>query len=214
MHTKDKKMSITNYKKELAKLTKKQLLDLISINPKIAEILELKNADCFQNHNDGQNGVDGYRKDGHAVEIKTQIYYGNFLLKGRGKYGGITFSLYNKKIQNNEYIIVVGLDYETGEVYYRFGFYFSAIAKYYLHSVELSKNKPYSNYDFLPKHYVNDDTFTVLYIADEKTLEKNKEKFDNKFFKFLKSYYNPLGLNKNIYRIKQHTKGKNVNNQL
>jgi len=194
-------MSITNYKKELAKLTKKQLLELTQINPKIAEILELKNADCFQNHNDGQNGVDGYRKDGHAVEIKTQIYYGTYKLRGNGVYGAISFSLYNKKIQNNEYIIVVGLNQITGELYYRFGFYFSAIAKHYLHSVELSKNKLM----FSPKHYVNDDTFEVLYIADEKTLEKNKEKFDNKFFKFLKSYHNPMGLNKKMYEVKKES---------
>jgi len=170
---------ITNYKADiLSKLSKQELLNLIDINGLLIEKLELDHMGATISED--TSGPDGYLAD-EAVEIKAQIYQGNFKLLGRGKYGSPSEALYNEKIKSNEVITLVGSDQATGEVYYRFEITFDAIASYYKAAVR----KGWGNYDLIPLHYMNHDSFKILYVADKATLQANSSKFQPKFLRYL-----------------------------
>lgn len=174
-----------NYKDHLRTLSIEQLIDFITITPDFAEKLEIELAGGT--HLSNINGPDGYHTGrAEILEVKAQIWKGVYTLRGRGKYGMVSVPLYEKKMETNERVIVVGYDYWTGEVYYRFSFKFEAIADLYLRAVQLSSDKNWGNFDFLPKHYVDHPTFEVLHVAPLDVLEANEHKLQRKFLKMLK----------------------------
>lgn len=176
-------MPVTNYKNELRKMKKEDIIKFIEVNGHLAEMFELASADCVANTNNGANGVDGFDRDtGRPVEIKTQIYKGNFTLRGRGKYGSVNPALLAKKRAVNERVIVSGSCAHTGEVYYRFSFDFDAIAPRYAEVVEVSADKQWGNCDVYPQHYMNHPSFEVEYVAPPVVLESNQDKFMKKFY--------------------------------
>lgn len=132
------------------------------------------------------NGADGYyeeKKGGYSkwIEVKSQIYTGRenaTLLMGRGKYSRPTYGLWEKKMDEGEWVYVVGLD-KRGNCYYIFEFPFLVVSDMYRERIG------WSTYDMLPKHYMGGKGFSVCYIADRELLEGNREKFQKKFYRKL-----------------------------
>lgn len=121
-------------------------------------------------HNKAVNGVDGWLPNGDPVEIKSQVFNadsetkkGPYQLRGRSKFGGMSLEVHNEKYSRNELTVVVGADTD-GVVYYRYSFRFPAISQYYLHCLEMSQGKSYSNCDVLPKHVMQHESFKMHYI--------------------------------------------------
>jgi len=173
-----------NYKDHLKHFTKKELIEMMTVTPEMVEKIEVEA--CGGTHFDNINGPDGCDKNGY-IEVKSQRYRGNYKLFGRGKFGSISYENYKKKLKENELVIITGYDEKTGEKYYSFSFRFEAIAERYLDAVKKSKNKGWSNFDTIPYHYKDHPSFNVDFVADYRTLIKNKHKFRPRFLKFLLS---------------------------
>lgn len=136
-------------------------------------------------HNTEYNGVDAFCPEtGCHVECKNQNYSGNFLLRGRAKYGGASQAIFDKKYAANEWTIVNGTC-NDGIMYYEFGFNFEAIADQFEKDLLRNSTKDYYNIDVLPKHYAHHSTFEVLYICPMDTLMANEHKFTQNFYKML-----------------------------
>jgi hypothetical protein len=174
-----------NYKHELMKLSKNELIKYIEISPSMVEKFEAENAGAT--HITEVNGSDAELPCGRSVEIKTQCYIGNYQLRGRGKYGSATMDIYKRKLDKNEHTIVAGYEPSSGEIFYRFSFDFSAIAPRYFECVQdrISRGLGPTNYDTYPTHYINHDSFKIEYVAEPVLLHFNKTKFTNKFYNFL-----------------------------
>lgn len=175
-----------NYKAELMKYSKEELIALLPLSDTFVEKIESELYGA--KHSAEVNGPDAYMPDGSHVEIKTQKYLGKFQLRGRGKFGSISDEIYKAKLAANETVIVVGYCATTKEVYYRFEFKFSAIASMYEYTLQRSKDKDWSNYDTIPCHYADDKTFKVLYVAPVDVLKENKHKFVPNFYERLVRY--------------------------
>jgi len=172
-----------NYKDNLRAMSKTELLESIRVDPDMAERCEVEY--IGGTHLTKINGPDGVLDDGRHIEIKSQRFNGNFTLRGRGKFGAVSQQIYDTKIKENEIVIVTGYDEGNGDVYYRFQLDFDAIAEDYQRVVNTSIDKQWGNYDMLPPHYANHNSFNVNYIAKQEHLDNNKYKFQNKFYKFL-----------------------------
>lgn len=185
-----------NYKLEaLAHMSKEELLDYIKIDPHFVEFIEAKRMGAV--HTGVGNGPDAYL-NGREVEIKTQVWNGNYQLRGRGKFGAVSMSMYKRKLESNELINIVGYCPASGQVFYRFYFDFAAIADYYLHTVNLSEGKNWGNADILPKHYIQHESFRVDYVAPVEILLDNQHIFIRKFLVWLIDWHNTDGSPNNL----------------
>jgi len=126
-------------------------------------------------------GPDGHMPCGNVQEIKSQRWVGNYTLRGRGKFGSPSYRLYDAKVESNELVTIIGYHETSGELYYRFTFNFDAVATHYRHAVDMG----WHNYDTIPVHYADHQSFNVEYVADGKVLERDSEFFQPKFFNFL-----------------------------
>jgi len=176
-------MSLKNYKSHLKTLSKKELIALIDVPPLLAEKYEVESVGGT--HNTAVNGADGFGPDGEHIEIKAQVWSGTYQLRGRGKFGGCSQKVLDAKSASNERVIFVGYDAHTGDVYYRFSVMFEDIAGFYKQKLAKMSDKDYSNIDVCFIHYFNEPSFEILYIADKKTLAKNKHKLQTKFYNAL-----------------------------
>jgi hypothetical protein len=179
---------MNNYKKQLAHLTKEELISYIVVTPLMAERFE--NEHIGATHLTEFNGADGELPCGRSVEIKTQCYSGKYKLFGRGKYGAASMDIYKRKLEKNEHTIFTGFDESTGDVFYRFAFDFEAVAPNYLNAVKsrLDRGLGVQNYDAQPGHYLRHPSFTINHIAEPVVIWRNREKFTDKFYKFLLYY--------------------------
>lgn len=209
-----------NYKHELMKLSKEELIQYIEISPAMAEKFEAGNAGA--RHINEVNGADAELPCGRSVEIKTQCYLGNYQLRGRGKYGSATMDIYKRKLEKNEHTIITGYDSSTGDVFYRFSFDFKAIASRYLESVKsrLERDLGPTNYDTYPTHYIHHESFKIEFVADPTKLYYNSIKFTDKFYNFLLYYsitgdidfdYNPMGKSLACYYAEGWTRSATLN---
>lgn len=171
---------ITNYKDILESLTKEEIIALIDVTPRMVEKCEVERLGGF--HLEDHAGPDGHLPCGTHHEIKSQRWVGNYLLRGRGKFSAPSLALYESKMLSNEVITMVGYHEATGDIYYRFSFRFKAIAVRYLFAA--LKNQ--TNYDTIPFHYSQHDSFQVEYIAPDEILDRDAEHFQPKFLKFLR----------------------------
>jgi|TARA_R110000851_G_scaffold295122_1_gene449976 hypothetical protein len=176
---------MNNYKKQLAHLTKDELIDYIDVTPLMAERFE--NEHIGATHLTDAGGADGELPCGRSVEIKTQCFSGKYQLRGRGKYGAASMDIYKRKLEKNEHTIVTGFDASSGDVFYRFAFDFEAIAPNYLHVVNsrLDRGLGVQNYDAYLHHYLGHPSFTINQVSDPAVLWINRDKFTGKFYMFL-----------------------------
>jgi hypothetical protein len=183
---------MNNYKKQLAHLTKEELINYIDVTPLMAERFE--NEHIGAKHLTECNGADGELPCGRSVEIKTQCFSGKYQLRGRGKYSSASMDIYKRKLEKNEHTIFTGFDVSTGDVFYRFAFDFEAVAPNYLHVVKsrLDRGLGVQNYDANLSHYLSHPSFTINQVSDPAELWRNREKFTDKFYKFL-LYYSITG---------------------
>lgn len=179
----------TNYKENLEKLSKKELIERAVVTPDLVEKTEVERLGGI--HLTDINGPDGTHDDYGYVEVKSQRWRGcpsGYKLRGRAKFGNISETQYERKVEEDELIVNVGYDENNGTLFYRMTFRFAAIAEKYAEDVEKSKDKNWSNCDVLPKHFKDHETFNVEYVANGKVLEENSEAFTPSFYKFLQSY--------------------------
>jgi hypothetical protein len=176
---------MNNYKKQLAHLTKNELIDYLDVTPQMAERFE--NEHIGAKHLTAAGGSDGELPCGRSVEIKTQCFSGKYQLRGRGKYGAASIDIYKRKLEKNEHTIVTGFDASSGDVFYRFAFDFEAIAPNYLHVVNsrLDRGLGAQNYDAYLRHYVGHPSFVINQVSDPAELWINRDKFTKKFYMFL-----------------------------
>ena len=106
-------------------------------------------------HNTEINGTDAYCENGHPYEIKTQLYSGNYRLRGRAKYGFPSPAILHHKLKSNEKQIVVGICAFSHVQFYDFEFTFDAIREQYDYAISMG----WGNCDVLPKHYSNHSSF-------------------------------------------------------
>jgi hypothetical protein len=171
---------ITNYKDILEGLTKEEIIALIDVTPRMVEKCEVER--LGGDHLEDHAGPDGKLPCGTHHEIKSQRWVGNYVLRGRGKFSAPSLALYEGKIASNELITIVGYHEATGDIYYRFSFRFAAIAGKYL----IAALKRQTNYDTIPLHYSQHESFQVEYIAPDEILDRDSEHFQPKFLNFLR----------------------------
>ena len=172
---------MSNLASAFSKLSKKELIAQYPINGHSLEPLVA--AKYNLEHNTDINGVDAFTKckDRHPVEIKTQVFSGNYKLRGRAKYTCPSLPIFNKKMKTDETQLVTGVCAQTHIQFYDLQFRFSAIQEQFLHSIDMG----WGNCDVLPKHYAQHESFNVLDIETTKVLMQHRDKFTNNFFKML-----------------------------
>lgn len=175
-----------NYKDDMKKFSKEELIERAPVTPDIVEKHEVERLDGI--HLTDINGPDGVHEDFGFLEVKSQRWRGNSPLWGRAKFSGISEANHKRKSKENELIIAVGYHEGNGTLFYRFTFNFSAIADRYADSVEKSKSKNWTNFDAIPHHYKDHESFNVEYVANGKVLEENSEAFRPGFYDYLQSF--------------------------
>jgi hypothetical protein len=172
---------MSNLAEAFDKMSKKELIAQYPINGHSLEPLIAAKYDL--EHNKEINGVDAFTKckNRYPVEIKTQVWTGNYLLRGRAKYTSPSLSIYRKKMEVDETQLVSGVCAKTHIQFYDLQFLFSAIQKEFLHAIEMG----WGNCDVLPKHYAHHESFNVLDIETPAVLMQHKDKFTQNFYKRL-----------------------------
>ena len=194
---------ITNYHKEYISNPPQFKCDEKFIEEReIISLGGLHNGDLV----DGSNGTDGWltvietETQGliceDPIEVKSQIYQTNSKTKngpnkirGRGKFGGGSTAIAEKKRSSGEIVYTVGADTE-GVIYFKFSYLFADIEERYLEEVKKADSKNWSNIDvyLLPWGIHLTDSFQMHYIHPhiEKCLYNGEHKrFGDNFYAFL-----------------------------
>lgn len=176
-----------NIREELRRLPIDELMDVITLNGHIIEKMTARYHGL--EHNTDINGSDAWgdigRKKEDNVEIKSQTYYGNYLLRGRIKFSCFSLAAAKANMVKDEQMIANGFCDKTGECYYEFRFPFSAIYDLCVEKITKALDKQYKNVDILPKDYKDHPEFRIHHVSTPDVLEANQHKFQPKFYKWL-----------------------------